>query len=203
MLAILLESTWSRDTFLFFYGETRNFQENVSKQIEACFEERMKVPWSPPGGRYSYHVYGECFMKAPKDYALHLNAHAVGKVEGKRVKSRECVEAIVELDLSSDPRMNLSDPLTTADRSSLCSLLGDFKDHYCKVRAFCPESQGLLEFAYTAWYLKLHIAATGGKNTDEDCPAASIPFAQIINPNAYQLCFDVLNEPLLNSTMCD
>ncbi|KAI6216236.1 hypothetical protein M3Y99_01830200 [Aphelenchoides fujianensis] len=182
--------------------EVESFKRNVSEQVEACFEEHMKSGLTPRG-KESYRTYADCLFEAPKDYAVLNKLNMCWEVEHKRGKSEECAVAVVGLDLGDDPRLNLSVPFTSTDRSNVCLLLGDYKDHYCKVRAFCPESQEFLKVLYTARYLYLHIVATGGKNTDEDCPVASLPFAQMINPNAYHQCFDPLNESLLNSMMCD
>ncbi|KAI6243578.1 hypothetical protein M3Y99_00115600 [Aphelenchoides fujianensis] len=144
-----------------------------------------------------------CFARAGyADAALFANAGLFEAVHGIKALDDECTKALFGLKWKEDARLKGSLPFTKEDRKNVCSFLGDLKEFFCKVQEACAASQERLTIEFAQYYGGLHLVATNATKTDEDCPTASIPFAQKINPHAFTAGFDAHHESLLDPSVC-
>ncbi|KAI6243254.1 hypothetical protein M3Y99_00118900 [Aphelenchoides fujianensis] len=144
-----------------------------------------------------------CFAKAGyPDAALYANAGLFEAVHGKKELDDQCTKALFGLKWKEDSRLNGSLPLSKEARKNVCTFLGDLKEYFCKVQQACAASQERLTIEFAQYYGGLHLVATNGTKTDEDCPTASIPFVQKINPKAFTVDYDAHQESLLDPSIC-
>ncbi|KAI6234852.1 hypothetical protein M3Y99_00748300 [Aphelenchoides fujianensis] len=91
------------------------------------------------------------------------------KMEDNFYISDDCQSALNELGWENDTRLDVSDPLTMADRSNICAFLGDYEDAYCKLQTPCSGGRDRQRVAIvlTQSYVLLQDAANGENSTDE------------------------------------
>ncbi|KAI6234836.1 hypothetical protein M3Y99_00746700 [Aphelenchoides fujianensis] len=151
-----------------------------------------------------WHISALCAAQAGyADAAIYANAEVFKAARGIKELDDECVKAFFGLGWKQDPRLNGSLPLTKEARKNVCSFLGDLKQQFCKIQEACAASQERLTIEFAQYYGGLHLVATNGTKTDEDCPTASIPFVQKINPKAFTADYDAHHESLLDPSICD
>ncbi|KAI6243553.1 hypothetical protein M3Y99_00112800 [Aphelenchoides fujianensis] len=146
-----------------------------------------------------------CLLKADnKNYTLLYNLLTASKMEHDFYISDDCQSALNDLDWDNDTRLDVSQPLTMADRSNICAFLDDYKDGYCELQTSCSGDRDRQQVAIllTHTYFMLQFAANGENSTDENCPAASIPFAQTINPKAFTVDFNATTDAFLDPSTC-
>ncbi|KAI6233101.1 hypothetical protein M3Y99_00952600 [Aphelenchoides fujianensis] len=151
------------------------------------------------------HIVVVCYLKTGlKDSALLQNVALFRQVHGGlKPTSDECAAAIIGLKWTEDPRLNASSvPLSKEDRRNVCKFLGDYHTEYCKVEEACADSRDRQVEILLSYYSFLHMVATDGTPTDQNCPTASIPFVQKINPHAFTADFDAHQESLLIPSPC-
>ncbi|KAI6234838.1 hypothetical protein M3Y99_00746900 [Aphelenchoides fujianensis] len=136
------------------------------------------------------------------DFVLLANIAVFEAVHGKKEYDDECLKALTGLKWKKDPRLNASIPLSKENRKNVCTFLGDFNDQFCRIREACAKSPEQVTHDFVQLYGALHVVATNGTKTDEDCPTAAIPFAQSINPHVFTADFDAHHESLLIPSPC-
>ncbi|KAI6225417.1 hypothetical protein M3Y99_01340300 [Aphelenchoides fujianensis] len=150
-----------------------------------------------------WQIRAHCFAQAGyADTTLYANGEVFRVAHGIKELDDECVKAFFALGWKQDPRLNGSLPLTKEDRRNVCAFLGDLNQQFCKVREACAASQERLTIEFVQYYGGLHLVATNGTKTDEDCATASIPFFKKINPHAFTADFDAHRESLLDPSVC-
>ncbi|KAI6234880.1 hypothetical protein M3Y99_00751700 [Aphelenchoides fujianensis] len=144
-----------------------------------------------------------CSAKAGyADLVLAGNTATFQAVHDEKKLDDECVNALTGLKWKEDPRLNATFPLGKEERRNVCKFLGDLNEQFCRVQEACAKSREQLTHDFVQLYGALHLVATNGTKTDEDCPTGSIPFAQSINPHAFTADFDAHHESLLVPSQC-
>ncbi|KAI6220922.1 hypothetical protein M3Y99_01579500 [Aphelenchoides fujianensis] len=145
-----------------------------------------------------------CFAKAGYgDFVLLANTAVSEAVHGKQEYDDECVKALTGLKWKEDPRLNASIPLSKENRKDVCTFLGDFNEQFCRIQKACAMSPEQLLHDFAQLYSALHVVATDGTITDENCLVVSVPFFHKINPHAFTADFDARQEVLLVPSPCD
>ncbi|KAI6225435.1 hypothetical protein M3Y99_01342200 [Aphelenchoides fujianensis] len=146
-----------------------------------------------------------CLSKTKnRDYMSLYNLVEAVQMEGDFYITADCESALRELSWENDTRLDVAEPLTAADRSNICAFLGDYEDAYCKLQTACSGGRDRQRVAIvlTQSYVLLQDAANGENSTNENCPAASIPFAERINPKVFTANFNATTDWLLDPSSC-